>query len=111
MVAVRLALRTYFGSPGLSWARRTVGSKRETKTTDRRKFMMIPLVPRLCLGTHVREALPRVNNAPPYGRFRRGGASRLAFPGRAWERGWFTSLSAVPSAPPVRRDTATRRRG
>jgi outer membrane protein assembly factor BamB len=47
------------------------------------------LVPKLCLGTYGREALLRVLSP------RRTGsrASRLAFPSRAWERGWiFTSF-------------------
>ena len=55
----------------------------------------IALVPRLCLGTHCREALPRAcgQSAEPYrgmSRYARQSLAGSAFPGRAWEREYVT---------------------
>src|SRR5436190_22508932 len=50
------------------------------------KLLRMRLVPRRCLVTHYREALPRQSKA-------RGRASQVrAFPGGAWERGNITRL-------------------
>ena len=90
----------YFGGEGLPdercghcdhckrWALQggtRAGAKAETGLAEKTgRTSTIPvvhaLVPRLCLGTHCREALPRV----PTGREAEPPGS--AFPGRAWER-------------------------
>src|SRR5262245_27208664 len=62
--------------------------RNETKWDCRVELPPGSLVPKLCLGTHVCEALLRASLAPGGLLSVRGsGASRPAFPSRAWERG------------------------